>query len=276
MRDHRLHRATLNDQYFQYDVIMTSKANRARLEMELGDVFPDRPMQSGRLFVPRDIRLDGEFLSWPWVQPWGSSDDKRLKRRVAYREAKPDMLARFLRLHSATDETILGYARRWGVLGICDHGLPCSHNHCLPMLCPTREKGLSFRLMEPLAAWRGWSKKAQALISIGAHLNQGKVAHVEDWQVIKDLPFFGQVGTEPVMESVTDARRELADELDGWISIGQVRPRISWRKDRARFSLDAVSSGPNLFGLLALNIAVAIAAGEGAGCVLCVWPFLHS
>jgi hypothetical protein len=131
------------------------------------------------------------------------------------------------------------------------------------MLCPDREKGLSFRLMEPLAAWQAWSKKAQALINIGARLNQGKVAHVEDWRVIKDRPDFGLFGTEPVMESVTDARRELADQLDGWISIGQVRPRISWRKDRARFSLDAVSSGPNLFGLLALNIAVAIAVGHG-------------
>jgi hypothetical protein len=240
--------------------------------MELGDVFPDRPMQSGRLFVPRDIQLDGEFLSWLWVPPWASSDDKKVKRRVAYREAKPGMLAGFLRLHSATDIAILGYARRWGVLGLCEHWLPCSHNQypygahdgvrsCLPMLTSPPE-GSSFRLREPLAAWRVWSQKAQALINIGARLNQGKIAGVEDWQALKELPS-SPFGTEPFMESVAMARDQLAFELDGWISIGQVRPRISWRKDQARFSLDAVSSGPNLFGLLALNIAVAIAAGHG-------------
>src|SRR5207247_2601592 len=34
----------------------------------------------------------------------------------------------FLELGEARSETIRDYARRWGVLGICRHGLPASHN----------------------------------------------------------------------------------------------------------------------------------------------------
>jgi hypothetical protein len=248
-----------------------------RIEMEFGDVFPDRPMPAGRLFVPEGIALDGEFLTWPWVR---AGEEKQL----TYRQAKPGMLTDFMRLHDATDEGILTYARRWGVLGLCEHGLPCSHNQypdgllhgvrpCLPMLATSpRNAESDIRLKEPVAAWRMWSRKAQSLINIGARLNQGKLARVEDWQTLKELRDFGLGATEsePFMANVANARAELGDTLDGWISIGQVRPRISWQKDKARFSLDAVSSGPNLFGILALNIAVAIAAGDGEkGLAIC-------
>lgn len=248
---------------------------RAELEMEFGDVFPDRPMQSGRVFVPARIQFEGAFLTWPWV-PHGD------EKRVTYRQAKPGMLAGFVRLHRASDQEILAYARKWGVLGICErHGLPCSHNQypygpydgvkpCLPMLVtPLPREGSDFQVGEPLAHWRVWSRKAQAILNIGARLNQGKLARLEDWQALKDLhdSGLGETEQEPFMKNVAKARAELAFELDGWISMGQVRPRISWKTDntrlKAQFSLDAVSSGPNLFGLLALNIAVAIASGEG-------------
>jgi hypothetical protein len=226
-------------------------------------------MPAGRLFVPRDIQLDGDSLTWPWVP---AGDEKR----TAYRQANSGMLGGFIRLHETTDERILAYARRWGVLGICHHGLPCSHNQypyglhdlfrpCLPMLVPQPAGGSVFRLTEPLASWRAWSRKAQSLMNIGARLNQGKLAHAKDWRRLKEIHDSG-LGTEegePFMRTMAKARAELGNELDGWISMGQVRPRISWRKDKARFSLDAVSSGPNLFGILALNIAISIAAGEG-------------
>jgi hypothetical protein len=191
------------------------------------------------------------------------------------------MLEDFLRLHDVGDEKILIYAQEWGVLGLCVHELPCSHSQylyglqhgvrpCTPVLAPWPseaakseeiENARSFRFRERLSAWRTWSKRARCLLNIGARLNQGKLAKVEDWQALKDLSDSGLGESEEAryMRTIEDGRRELASELDGWISMGQVRPRISWSK--RRFSLDAVSSGPNLFGLLALAIAVAITDG---------------
>jgi hypothetical protein len=249
-------------------------------EMQLADIFKDRPMPSGRVFVPHDIRLAGDYLTWPWSL---SAFEKHGVRR----EPSPGMLSEFVQLHRKDDQQILAYARSWGVLGLCIHDLPCSHNQypngienrvrpCLPELVkPLPKTGSEFRLQESLQLWRFWSLKAQSLLNIGACANQGKIARLEDWQVVKDIwdSGLGETAWEPFMESAENARAELARELDRWISIGQVRPQIGWRNKRgpkAQFSLEAVTSGPNLFGLLALNIAVAIAAGDGEkGLAIC-------
>jgi hypothetical protein len=38
------------------------------------------------------------------------------------------MLSRFVELSEAKPERIRDFARRWGVLSICEHDLPASHN----------------------------------------------------------------------------------------------------------------------------------------------------
>jgi len=278
-------------------------------EMDRGGVYPDQPMASGLLFVPQEIELDGEFLTWSWVAPWAWSEDGP---KVRYRHPKPGMLADFLRLEDARDDKILAYARRWGVLGICDHGLPCSHNQyptgilegvkpCLPILATPLSPG-EYRVREPLVIWREWSRKAQALINISVQLNQDRFPRVEDWRVVKGLGASDLGQTErdlsdlglvepPDRRSMNDstkldkAHRALAYELDGWISMGQIRPRISWERQRqpdrmsqanwvGRFSLDAVSSGPNLFGLLALGLLLAIARTSLAVCSACANSYI--
>jgi hypothetical protein len=52
--------------------------------------------------------------------------------------------------------------------------------------------------------------------------------------------------------------------------MGEVRPRLSWKSAPARWQLDldAVSTGPNLLGILALYIASEI-AGTGRGMAFC-------
>jgi hypothetical protein len=150
-------------------------------------------------------------------------------------------------------------------------------------------------------AWRQWSRKAQALINIGAQLNQERFPRVADWRVVKDLADSGLGETEQHLrdmglvepdykcftrapKNLDKAYRQLAYELDDWISIGQIRPRLSWKKrraqdrigpaDGARFSLDAVTSGPNLFGLLALDLALAIAGKSLAVCTACAKSYM--
>src|SRR5436853_7668736 len=46
-------------------------------------------------------------------------------------------LRSFLRLDGADGERIAEFARRWGVLGICEHRLPASHNRGLPLGFPS-------------------------------------------------------------------------------------------------------------------------------------------
>ena len=77
----------------------------------------DRPMREGMLYSPRDIELDGERLIW-------------VGQSMRYKHAKPEMLDDFIGLCDAErfSSAVLAYARRWGVLGLCEHGLPSSHH----------------------------------------------------------------------------------------------------------------------------------------------------
>jgi hypothetical protein len=256
----------------------------------LPEKFADRPLQSGLVFVPQDIRLDGEALIWKAAG-------------ARYKHTRSGMLDDFISLCDAEDHrpAVLAYARRWGVLGSCRHNLPCTHNQppfcgtqvdqvpgsvpgsvprvaapmvpCLPMLVtPLPAEGSDFWFWEPVDAWCEWSRKAKALLVIAAQLSRGKTARHEDWNLLKGNrdSGLGESSAEPYVQDLRAARRELAWELDGWISIGQVRPRVAWNKTPAgwRFSLDAVSIGPNLFGLLALYIATEV-AGTEKGIAIC-------
>jgi hypothetical protein len=236
---------------------------------------PPQNIQGEGLFVPKDVQLDAEFLTWPV----GAT-------RVTYRRPAPDMLRDFVRLcDSPRDSAVRAYARKWGVLGICErHGLPCSHGQstyglydgaepCLPMLVtPLPPDGSDFRHKEPIAVWRLWSSKAKALLTIAAELNEERIPSVGDWQVLKELhdSGLGETEHELFMETVANARVELAAEVDRWISYGQVHPHISWEAGKPRFTM-AAGSGPNLFGMLALEIAYEVASpGKGiAVCCVC-------
>jgi hypothetical protein len=229
--------------------------------------FPERPLQAGLLFAPGEVHLDGENLVWSL-------------QGARYKPTRSGMLDDFIRLCDADDfpEAVLSFARRWGLLGICDHGLPCSHNQglsgppCLPMLVTPLPREGDFRFWEPINVWWAWSRRMKALLSIAGTLNRGKRASFEDWNTVKDTrdTGLGETEAEPYVRDLPKARRELAWEVDGWISIGQVRPRISWHRTPQawRFSLDAVATGPNLFGLLALYVATEV-TGTGKGIAIC-------
>jgi hypothetical protein len=81
----------------------------------------DRPIELGELFLPPRIEIDGDQLVW-------SGFDGPLKTsRVV-----PEILEGFTSLSDAPDKQICAYARRFGVLKICEHSVPMSHQQGLP------------------------------------------------------------------------------------------------------------------------------------------------
>ena len=140
------------------------------------------------------------------------------------------------------------------------------------LVTPLPRQGSDVRCWEPISVWWACSRKMKGLLSIAAMLTQGKRGRFEDWNAVKDIrdSGLGETEAEPYVQDLPTARRELASELDGWISIGQVRPRISWNRTPSgwRVNLDAVSMGPNLFGLLALQVASEV-TGTGKGIAIC-------
>lgn len=224
----------------------------------------DRPHQERQYRVPAVIGVDCGLLIWRW--------DKALTRNPPRPKAHGlGLLMEFMRLVDAQPETILAFARKWGVLEICKHGLPSTHNcrkaitlsgrWCQPLSYTDFEN-----YMEPIPYWHFYAKQMWAMLKIASQLKQGKTGLAEDWKILLDpgllgyprdkvdlfLPFFGQT----VADDIIGIRKM----LDRWLSMGDVRPNLVWDEEGCFVSFDNT-----LFGMLAYQVMLAIGRTEGLG-----------
>ena len=173
---------------------MTSRDN-----ISLDSLYPvkgdrlTRTTDLRRAFIAIDrIELKGNELIWANAQP------RRVEGKVVGVDGKPLMDGRigrrwirrryeaeaeghsivdeFLKLQSADGPKILEFAKRWGVLDLCWHGVPRHHDSLdgFPMKLPpklaTQPKELASRVAprgclscgrEPLETWRFFSRQAR-------------------------------------------------------------------------------------------------------------------
>ena len=73
-----------------------------------------------------------------------------------------DAFLEFIDLHHQSAEMIADFARRYGVMRVCDHLLPSSHGNCLPLPHP----GLSGSFVDPIWVWRGYSRAFVAALKM--------------------------------------------------------------------------------------------------------------
>lgn len=167
-----------------------------------------------------------------------------------------DLLARFVALVDAGDESFLEFARRFGLLGLCRHGLPWTHNpQCRPRY--------GERHREPLTRWRAFASAARATLRVAASLHQG------ERPAIDDLP----AAAGPVLLGVGSAGRSAAQHLiqscvTTWLKFGDVRPIFSWPTGfRARLPGNGqprvTLGGGSLFAALALQLLMAVSLSDG-------------
>ena len=133
----------------------------------------------GTWVVPRKVDLDS-------VQELGLC--LRWKRGDGYeiQDLRPGLLEDFFSVSRCRPMSIRNYARRWGVLEICKHGLPASHNpfrpdrddYCSPM------SGAGGCLPSPVSTWRLLSARFRALVRIDAKLRAGELGMPEDWRLL--------------------------------------------------------------------------------------------
>ena len=94
----------------------------------------ERPVVELPWYVPRkdEIELQGEKLVWKKevdLRPPGpNSGPGRIIRQGTL------MLEAFVKLADANENAYLRYACRWGLLNICKHSLPSSHNLPSPII----------------------------------------------------------------------------------------------------------------------------------------------
>ena len=100
-------------------------------------------------------------------------------------ERKPpaDLLERFCRIADSddTDAAVEAFARRWGLLGLCEHGLPhlCEgHTVVRGSITPCGWTGV-----ESFDHWKRLALASDSMLRIGLALNRGKPGDQNDWEL---------------------------------------------------------------------------------------------
>ena len=231
------------------------------------------------------VVLQGERLVWTMKEP------NQLIQPAS------GMFEGFLRLAKAPASTILRYAKRWGVLRLCEHDFPAQHPPYYWPSCPvdihacthdifdnTDPKSPSERAdfhlcqprgvysrgrydgrpWEPVEAWRMWAQRAQATLAMAAELKEGKIPGEGHWRVafgLEGIP--NDLGRPRPPQRVEEGWRELIYQLNFWLGAAEVRPFLEYQNGQASMSLGSGWGNSPLFGALAIQLALAVSGASG-------------
>jgi len=232
------------------------EALRDRETTELGRRLPGVQWR-----VPSWVGVRGDRLEYRYT--------RGLKESRQQRWVRPDreFLEKFLQLAEAPAEKILAYARKWGVLEICEHNLPTSHqpgafpsDSEIPGCRPLRTEDGSW--WEPLDAWRRLARRLQGLLNVASGAYKGQASQRSDWKSI--------VPDEPEEQrndnTVRSDRFSVAYYLNWEVRLARVRLRCIWEGEVPVIKV----GGDGLYAALVVQTIFAVNRSEGiATCTTC-------
>jgi hypothetical protein len=101
----------------------------------------------------------------------------------------PDLLERFCRIADApdTEAAVVAFAKRWGLLGLCRHGLPPYHRRDSSFSPITgvrlNRDYCKVTLKESFQHWVNFARRFDSMRRIGLDLNRGKPGDNSDWEL---------------------------------------------------------------------------------------------
>ncbi|HEX5731512.1 MAG TPA: hypothetical protein VF131_01665 [Blastocatellia bacterium] len=251
-------------------------------ELKVDQQSPLSPLLSGWR-VPSLVKVEQDHLIY-------SVRD----RSVSLNPLKPfQVLEDFLGLEGASDDHIVIFAKRWGVLGICEHGLPASHNSMYipfdgPLAQEILQKGYRDTCLpvrnsgdmgyEPLEAWRFWIQQANTIIRLAADLHSNRRGDIKYWQILRYNPhhfegFLGNNKTPSNPPPVVLGRIILASYLNGWLQLTGVQPFFYWEGHQTFLRLASWTTD-QLLSVLGTQMMLMINRSSGyALCSSCGRPF---
>jgi hypothetical protein len=226
--------------------------------------------------VPEILALDEstELLLYQWFRRGEDPARPPIGRKAEPEVGAADCLAVFVSLKDARD--VLAFARRWGPLELCEHGLPRFHSWpnapftvstlgCQELPWSSRVEGQNV-FYEPVSCWLSLARRTAAFLRLGEAVRYGRPRRAEDWQVfLNDQPRSGDAvlinRSEPddwPGKDLTADRMKLMHELTSWMLIAGGGYLPTWEAgSRPTFRL---SSG--LCAVLCEQMLKAVAAGE--------------
>ena len=217
-----------------------------------------------KVLVPAYVTLADDKLEWSLFDPTNAD--------VVPGEAEArGALNRFLRIEDGRG--VLRFARRYGVLGICSHGLPAEHNPPPAHLqsaapaydSPTAKPPWCDHLQlspdvsyDPIDRWLHFVRQARALLRISVALREAKAGSSTDWETVyEDLPAPAR-RAEAAAQSPEMTRSHLYRTIEDWLAMGNVRLRPGGYGAKG----PPLLAGGLTFGVLAVQLLLAVTQGQ--------------
>lgn len=214
----------------------------------------------------------------------------------------------FVKLADSGPEAVLRFAQRWGVLGICSHGLPASHNPApVGQVAPGKwpyaprvwlcepQRSAAGHLRELVVSWSSMSSIVRAVLLIAARLHQDKLGNTEDWERLQRTPDDWRKSGMSAEQVVNYECLTLSNYVQMLLDWGNVRPRFLWNPSAEELPTLTLAGGSytigderlsgidgdgrlrigsagehSLFGWIAIQTAFAVARMAGFGfCAYC-------
>ena len=154
---------------------------------------------------------------------------------------------------------------KWGVLGLCDHGLPYDHTAS----CTFRSLGGPSR-SESAEHWRTLATAFVSLVNLGAEINQGRGGSFDDCRLANyrllrpDFPGWDDQMIRAMMMDALGARDALQILIRRLLTIARVQPLFAWNRSASSWAISLDAAGlSNLLGILTVQLMLTIAQKEG-------------
>lgn len=227
-----------------------------------------RQLPADQWQVPGFIDSDDTRLMWAYR-------DKRTWSRFVTPE--PTLLETFVGLATGTAQEIKLFAQRFGVLYICEHGMPSTHDQTV---APSSDTGFAARCplkrirgnsrptsipttstlyWEPLEAWRTYARQARTILSLSVSLRHGRGGSTDEWSALyppEDAPATvpEELAAHAAAPDAVTARVLFSAFLDGWMQMGGVQPHLAWTPHGAEITFGSRS----LFGAVVTQLLLAV------------------
>jgi len=207
--------------------------------------------------IPDSVELRDDRIYWAF-------------REGICRQPDPGLIGEFTSLSKKGKRGILEFARKWGVLLLCRHGLPASHTKPLPespeVFSPCEPLGWDEEERcgyEPLDLWYLFSTEASAILRITSSLLYNLSVDARDRDTLERAvrrlnltkgKGLGDPGNPLSLKSWT------GQVISEWLRLGGINPCFAWNLQGASFKL---TGGHSLFGAIAQQLLNAVFQSEG-------------
>lgn len=203
-------------------------------------------------------------LGYIWAPPFtGLEHPGRLESDFAHRvkhRAPPDLLGKFCAIAESanTDSATVTFARKWGMLGLCEHGLPIGHSST---------KRCRARSYETSEHWANFARALECMHRIGLSLNRGTCGDDLDWEVADlildgpDFPPWDQFTRQAFRMDVVTARTQYMTLMRRLIQICDITPRFHWSEKRWNIDMDSQGLS-NLPAILTTQLMLAVGGAK--------------